>query len=47
MNLAVIFAIFCGVFVAAVLGLVLWLIITGLKNEHKRDIQVKMPDTPE
>ena len=39
MILAVILAIFCGVFVAAVLGMVMWLIITGLKEarRNKRD----------
>jgi hypothetical protein len=39
MNLALIFAIFCGIFVAAVLGLVMWLIATGLKEarHNKKD----------
>jgi hypothetical protein len=32
MNIALIFAVFCGVFVAAVLGLAMWLIIVGLKE---------------
>jgi hypothetical protein len=32
MNLALIFTIFCGIFVAAVLGLVMWLIVSGLKE---------------
>lgn len=32
MSLPLIFAVFCGVFVAAVLGLVMWLIVTGLKE---------------
>ena len=36
MSLPLIFAVFCGVFVAAVLGLVMWLIFTGLK-EARRD----------
>jgi len=36
MSLALIFAVFCGVFVAAVLGLVVWLIVVGLK-EARRD----------
>jgi hypothetical protein len=35
MNLAIIFAVFCGVFVAAVLGLVMWLIVTGLKEARR------------
>ncbi|MBN1374539.1 MAG: hypothetical protein JXA01_00130 [Dehalococcoidia bacterium] len=36
MSLPLIFAVFCGVFVAAVLGLVMWLIFSNLK-ELKRD----------
>ncbi|MGD0857072.1 MAG: hypothetical protein ABSA18_14935 [Dehalococcoidia bacterium] len=36
MSLPLIFAVFCGVFVAAVLGLAMWLIVTGLK-EARRD----------
>jgi len=36
MSLPLIFAVFCGVFAAAVLGLVMWLIVTGLK-EARRD----------
>jgi hypothetical protein len=36
MNIAVIFAVFCGVFVAAVLGLVMWLIIVGLRHRKFR-----------
>ena len=36
MNIALIFAVVCGVFVAAVLGLVMWLIVSGLK-EARRD----------
>ena len=40
MNIALIFAVFCGVFVAAVLGLAMWLIITGLK-EARQDKKVE------
>jgi hypothetical protein len=36
MNLAAIFVIICGAFVATVLILVVWLIINGLKDEAKR-----------
>jgi len=35
MNLAAIFVIICGVFVAVVLALVVWLILTGLRDEVK------------
>ena len=35
MNLALIFTVFCGVFVAAVLGLVMWLIATGLREARR------------
>jgi hypothetical protein len=35
MNLALVFAVFCGVFVAAVLGLVVWLIIAGIKEARQ------------
>jgi hypothetical protein len=38
MNLALIFTVFCGVFVAAVLGLVMWLIVTGLKQARRDKI---------
>ena len=40
MKIALIFVVFCGVFVAAVLGLVMWLIVTGLK-EARRDKKVE------
>jgi hypothetical protein len=40
MNLAAIFVIICGAFVATVLILVVWLIITGLKDEAKRRIRL-------
>jgi hypothetical protein len=39
MNLAAIFVIICGAFVAIVLVLVVWLIINGLKDEAKRRIR--------
>ena len=35
MNLAAIFVIICGVFVAVVLALVVWLILNGLRDEVK------------
>lgn len=35
MNLAVIFVTICGVFVATVLALVVWLIWNGLRDEVK------------
>jgi len=35
MNLATIFAVICGVFVAVVLALVVWLIFNGLRDEAK------------
>jgi hypothetical protein len=35
MNLVAIFAVICGVFVAAVLFLVVWLILKGLGDEAK------------
>jgi len=35
MNLAAIFVVICGVFVAVVLALVVWLILTGLRDEVK------------
>jgi hypothetical protein len=36
MNIALVFAVFCGVFVAAVLGLVMWLIIVGLRDRNHK-----------
>ena len=35
MNLAAIFVIICGVFVAVVLALVIWLILNGLREGTK------------
>jgi hypothetical protein len=35
MNLATIFVVICGVFVAVVLALVIWLILTGLRDEAR------------
>ena len=35
MNLAAIFVVICGVFVAVVLALVVWLILNGLRDEAK------------
>jgi hypothetical protein len=37
MNIAVIFALICGVFVTAVLVLVFWLIMSGLKDARHND----------
>jgi hypothetical protein len=39
MTLAYIFATICGVFVAAVLALVFWTIINGLRDEAKHGKQ--------
>lgn len=36
MNLAAIFVIICGAFVAIVLVLVIWLIFNGLRDEARR-----------
>jgi len=35
MNLAAIFVVICGIFVAVVLALVVWLILNGLRDEVK------------
>ena len=35
MNLAAIFVVICGIFVAVVLALVVWLIVNGLRDEMK------------
>ena len=37
MNIALIFAIICGVFVTSILLLALWLILTGLKAARQND----------
>gem|GEM_PF-5870610 len=37
MNIALIFAIICGIFVTAVLILAFWLIITGIKTARQND----------
>ena len=48
MNLAAIFVIICGAFVAIVLVLVVWLIINGLKDgakqqNHPADAEINKP----
>lgn len=37
MNIALIFAVICGVFVTAVLVLAFWLIMSGLKTARQND----------
>jgi hypothetical protein len=37
MNIAIVFALICGVFVTAVLVLVFWLIMSGLKEARHND----------
>jgi len=49
MNLAAIFVVICGVFVAVVLVLVVWLIVNGLRDEarHKSGPSDTVNNKPE